>query len=408
MKKSKLFILPSLLIILSITLGELIKPIAKSGDDLGFITDPRRLMILGFAYCIAILCFLKSASTGLFLIRKNILFFLFLIFSLLSFIWSKYSIKVVVNFGHYLGFLIAILAMIYYFKDKQDKYYSFLSIVMGFSILISIIVTIAIPQIGIHEITGRWQGVTGNPNTLGVFCIISFWAIAADYFLYPSKSNKWKSIILISITLTALIGAKSTTSYLISILGLSGMWFLIKQEKSQLSTKILLSITMGWFGITVVIIIFMIKPELLTLEGSLAMVGKDATLTGRTTLWHIAGKAIDAKPFLGWSFDSNRSVLEQYGIKYGQFHNGYLDLIVRGGYVSLILFIIITIQLIYRIKVLSKHYYKESVIWLILLTCILIHNITETSIMRETHILWYFYIYILFQIPSYNLSKPAQ
>ena len=67
-------------------------------------------------------------------------------------------------------------------------------------------------------------------------------------------------------------------------------------------------------------------------------VGKDVTLTGRTEIWEVALAAIEHRPVLGWSYDSHQSVFDDpsYTVPYTQYHNGFLDTLVAGGAVLML------------------------------------------------------------------------
>jgi O-antigen ligase len=306
------------------------------------------------------------------------------------------------NFGHFVGFILVILAAINYYKDKLGNIYNLIALTLGFSLAVSVVVSLLLPKIGIHAITGRWQGVAGNPNTLGIVCIISVWANVADYFSRKGEIRIWLKLVLLIITFIALIGARSTTAFGVSLFAFFGTWYLIRLENRPLLTKLIINAIMGWLGVVLIMSVYFLKPELLSIEGGLTMVGKDSTLTGRTALWELASNAIALKPWLGWGFDSNMTVLQHFDLFYGQFHNGYLDLLVRGGYVSLVVFVLLVMQTLIRLRALAKFEYRQAIIWFVILVCIILHNVTEASIMRETHLFWYLFVLIIYAIPSYK------
>ncbi len=299
------------------------------------------------------------------------------------------------NFGHFVGFMLVILAAINYYKDKLGNIYNLIALTLGFSLAVSVAVSLLLPKIGIHAITGRWQGVAGNPNTLGIVCIISVWANVADYFSRKGEIKIWLKLVLLIITFIALIGARSTTAFGVSLFAFFGTWYLIRLENRPLLTKFIINAIMGWLGLVLIMSVYFLKPELLSIEGGLTMVGKDSTLTGRTALWELASNAIALKPWLGWGFDSNMTVLQHFDLYYGQFHNGYLDLLVRGGYVSLVIFVLLVMQTLIRLRALAKFEYRQAIIWFVILVCIILHNVTEASIMRETHLFWYLFVLII-------------
>ncbi len=404
-KKSIFFIFPMLIVLLAMGMNDILFSPVNSNVGVSFTSDPRRLIVLGTAYLMGLLAFFRYFKDMFFVLKKEIIYILFLLYCLLSSFWSENPINVVINFGHYVGGMLVVLAAVNYFKDEQDKCFRFFAVVLAGVLLVSIIVSILLPSIGIHVITGRWQGVTGNPNTLGVLCILSIWANTSDVFI--RKKLNWQSLCLFGISIVALAGARSTTSFVVSFFCVVGIWFLCSIQNKSKVIKTFIYMCISWSGILFFMGIFLVKPEVLSLDGSLALVGKDSTFTGRTDIWAIAIEAISMKPYCGWSFDSNRSALDFFNFSRGQFHNGYLDLIVRGGYISMLFFIIVILESFYRIKKLSTYKYRESISWLVLLGCFLVHNLTEASILRETHVFWLFIVFFLCIMPSYSV-KPEK
>jgi O-antigen ligase len=402
-----IYVIPSIIIVLALAMNDVVFSSSSfvSENDGGMTTNPRRFIILGVAYFIGVLIYIKRINYSVFIIKKNILYIALLLLALLSLFWSSYPVNVVLNFAHYAGFLLVAITATNHYKYVHEDIFRFFAIIVGVALLFSIIASVFFPNIGVHSITGRWQGVAGNPNTLGIVCILSIWANISDLLTRKKNINVWLNIFLLIITIICLIGANSTTSFVVSLFAATGSWFLSSLKNKPYNIKIIRIIFICWLGAMMVLITFLIKPELLTLQGVFSLVGKDTTFTGRTNIWLLAVKAIDLKQYFGWSFDSNRSALDHLGLNRGQFHNGYLDLIVRGGYVSIAVFIAIVLQTIYRIGMLSKIDYSHSVAWLILLACILIHNITESSIMRETHLLWYFFVFMLCILPTYSVDR---
>ena len=197
--------------------------------------------------------------------------------------------------------------------------------------------------------------------------------------------------------MVVLIGAKSMTSILLSI-GIAGALIGLKLiEDDPVSTKLVKAIFSGIFCISMLVIVFIAKPEFFTIDGALGSIGKDATLTGRTDLWAMAGEAFSARPILGWSFDSGASAFAALGEGgVGQFHNGYLDLLVRGGAIGLIIVLFIMIDVIAVYMRAGTRSYIENSIFATIFAGLVIHNITEASLAREGHLLWLLFLVVYF------------
>jgi hypothetical protein len=77
------------------------------------------------------------------------------------------------------------------------------------------------------------------------------------------------------------------------------------------------------------------------------MVSGDDTFTGRSELWRFAAGAIAERPILGWGYQSfwgvegspQASLPDGFLRRTPHAHNGYLDLLLQGGVVALVLFL---------------------------------------------------------------------
>ena len=88
-------------------------------------------------------------------------------------------------------------------------------------------------------------------------------------------------------------------------------------------------------------------------EDLVAIVGRDATLTGRTDIWRIVLDAIWQKPLLGFGYaaatDFIRPLLvAQIGSAAVDAHNGYLDVLLGTGIVGLAVLVFWILSVIIR------------------------------------------------------------
>ena len=146
--------------------------------------------------------------------------------------------------------------------------------------------------------------------------------------------------------------ADSATSLVFAVLGGAGL-VAIKFFWAPATKVRSLSMIVILFAVAVVLIgalaVFNM-PQNTLVERFLGLVGKDATLTGRTALWEGARLAAEQKPWFGlglegfWYYDSgaaqtlNENDYKAYGTKL-TFHNAYWEVRVHLGYVGLALFL---------------------------------------------------------------------
>ena len=159
--------------------------------------------------------------------------------------------------------------------------------------------------------------------------------------------------------------ANSTTSLVFAVLGGAGLvaikffWAPATKVRGLSMITILFAVVVVLIGALAVFNM----PQNTFVERFLGLVGKDATLTGRTALWEGARLAAEQKPWLGlglegfWYYDSgaaqtlNENDFKPYGTRL-TFHNAYLEVRVHLGYVGLALFIYSLIWTSFRLLLL--------------------------------------------------------
>lgn len=95
-------------------------------------------------------------------------------------------------------------------------------------------------------------------------------------------------------------------------------------------------------------------------------------------------------PLRGFGFDSLASILSASNTTVGQLHNGYLDLLLRGGVIAGCLFLLLAVRALARAFA-AAHVVGAS--WFaVVMIAVLLHNWTESSILRPVHQLWLMFL----------------
>lgn len=390
-------LIPLLILLLFASLGHNFLAPSESVDaqEVAFQNNPVPLILRGCAYLLALGTVLAHSGDSLQFFRRQITFLLLAAYIGSSMLWSAFPSKVFINWGHLIGLGLVLMSAGRYFKYRPDGFFTVVSGTLGLSLLLSIIVALLVPAVGVSELDGRWQGLAGNANSLGMIALISVWSNTAGLYMpFNRKACKWHWLGL-AISFTALAGTRSVTSILTAGFTVAAIFFLIRLEDKPNLVRVMkiLAVTGGLLIIVAMLLVF--APELLETEGFFGLLGRSTTFSGRTKLWEEAWKLIEMRPLLGWSFDSNMSVLKHLG-SVGQFHSGYLDLLVRGGWVGMALFIGILIFVFARIVRLARLEYRRAALFAVMTVVILIHNVTEASLVRETHLLWTLLLFFYF------------
>jgi O-antigen ligase len=371
-------------------------------------------VVLSLAYALAFIFLLKQKGLVSSVIRKavplDILFFLMLI----SVLWSEFPVKVLISFVHNIGVACIALCAISLFIGNKNYFFKLLLLGLFVYIVSTIAVTLIRPDIGVMTSTniyavsliGRWRGLTTHPNSLGSICLFTTWVSLSAFFY--TKQSKLISLLAISLLMGAfycMYKANSMTSTLLSAALVFGMvWFAFigNSRGGMRFIKIMLGVMSIFVGL---MLIYIIHPEVFSEKYFFRAIGRDESFSGRTSLWDIGLRGFAAKPYFGWGYDSLMSFLKSYNLGYGQLHNGYLDLLVRGGLVSIFLFFILLCQAVYFLikQVFFKN--KDYVCVAGLLLLALLHNMTEGSLFGGTNIIWFMFLISYFYFIEIGFSS---
>lgn len=188
-------------------------------------------------------------------------------------------------------------------------------------------------------------GIYSHKNSLGgaaAFCTI--------FLIYglsrPERFYRLLSIVLVPIAIYVLWRSQAKTALgLAVIVPTIGALFTLARVYLRLSLPLLLGIV----GALVCYVLFSGIFDVSPTEISLVVTG-DPTFTGRTDLWTFAVQKITERPWLGYGFHSFWQVGDSSPAWQGapgflqrtpHAHEGYLDLLLQGGYVGFGLFVAI-------------------------------------------------------------------
>lgn len=339
--------------------------------------------------------FLFNLHQTLKALGQNKLLIALILYVVITALWANNPIQVFKNFGYLMPILfigVMISQAFYYDLLGLLKILFWLYIVIA---LANLLTCIYLPQIGINSSNfgrPRWIGITTHPNELGVQALILIW-ISANLFFYTNK--KFKKIFLIlsvCISLYIIIGADSMTSLLTSVIVLCYIYYCYSLGKLALPLKIILIWGISFVGL-LVFVFYMNIGELA--EAVLHSTNRNITLTGRSLLWANGFKSAKEKLVLGYGFDDLEQLTVKYNIIMSHLHNGYIEVLVKGGLIAcLLLGFLFSKTIINQLKI--KTNLKEDFIVLSSgFIMILIHNFAESSILRGLNTLNVFMIFII-------------
>jgi len=273
---------------------------------------------------------------------------------------------------------------------------------LGLIAVLSLGFALLLPQYGIQYENSKiaWRGVYFHKNLLGNFMVLT--AITSLLYAFSCRGKRLVGLILFGISVALLFLSTSRTALvilLILLFLLSMIKILRGRYMRSISARILLILSVGSLAVWLthnMDIIFNI-------------LGRDTTLTGRTFLWQAVLGMIHKRPWLGYGYNAfwlgeeglSNSIWQSIHWRPDNAHNGYLDLWLQLGLLGVVFFAVSFITNLFKaITLVRRENGWVAMFPLLFLTCMLIHNITESTILFRNQIFWILYVLITVQLRS--------
>ncbi|WP_160324142.1 O-antigen ligase family protein [Adlercreutzia muris] len=174
-----------------------------------------------------------------------------------------------------------------------------------------------------------------------------FICFATVAFLQMRYSRKrLRPAALIVAMLLSLVLGKSATSLIVMVIFVAGM--MIAETRARLVFNPYLLAIVVVFAFFVIVL--MSSSE--TISGLIAAIAnRDVTFSGRTVIWGSVMDAIAQKPLFGWGVMSDESHIALIDhVEASSAHNFYLELLLSGGVVSLLVYGVFVVLVLKRLK----------------------------------------------------------
>jgi exopolysaccharide production protein ExoQ len=252
-------------------------------------------------------------------------------------------------------------------------------------LILSAGIAIVAPNLGVESGAhlGNWRGLFVQKNALARISVL-----AMCVFFFWKPSYRMLRYFALAFGLMMLGMTRSDTG-LVVLIALSIVMPLVRLARThaKLLVPIVMLLIMAGAALGVVLVA--------NSDLALALLGRDATLTGRTTLWHAVIVSIMKRPILGYGFDafwqgmvgeSGRISLAA-GYVVPMAHNGALDLWLHLGASGLALFVCVyAICLRKALRFYSRHEGQLCAWPLMFLAFIFLYNVTEVTEMAQNSV----------------------
>ncbi|NJN87773.1 MAG: O-antigen ligase family protein [Leptolyngbyaceae cyanobacterium SL_7_1] len=276
----------------------------------------------------------------------------------------------------------------------------------GLIIVLSLGYAVLLPKYGImggvHA--GTWRGIYTHKNTLGKMMTLSS-TIFTLLLLSDRRHRPVLGLFLsLSIALLLLTTSKGALVTLVAMLGAIAVCQVLRAHYRWMVVLI------GTLVLVVGAIAAVLSLNLETIVVDL--LGKDLTLTGRTTLWGYAIDMIRMQPWLGYGYEAfwdgmdGPSAYIWRAVKWPapDAHNGFIELTLHLGLVGLTIFLVGYGINVVRSIVKVRATATVDFIWpLTYLIYIILSNITEQALLKSNNLFWVIYVTV-----SLTLFMPTQ
>jgi O-antigen ligase len=379
---------------------------ASEGDGFNFssVDLTANVLLYFITYIGATFFLLLRWKKAFYLIGQNRIIWLMLAIAVASLMWSSdrsTSIKSCIQllgttiFGLYFGTRYSI--------KEQIKLLGFVS---GLILVLSIIFIVALPKYGIMAAVhaGAIRGIFTHKNFFGQVLSLSGILLFMLTSVFPKK--KFVLYTGLGLVILLLLLARSTTSMINTLVLLSAL-----SLYRTFRLKFMLMIPTFLLLATLSIFLYFLYTE--NSEILFNIVGKDATLTGRTDIWSFVWEMIQKRFWLGYGFASFWNGLDgpsayvvravNWDVPYA--HNAWLELWLELGLIGLSTYVIGFVINIIRSIWWARTTSGTDGLWpLIYLTYIVMSTITEGRLVGENNLYWVLYtaLSISMIVPKYQ------
>ncbi|HEX5377108.1 MAG TPA: O-antigen ligase [Phenylobacterium sp.] len=281
----------------------------------------------------------------------------------------------------------------------------------AFAILavIALAVSVAVPSIGVmHELfPGAWRGPWPEKNQLGGNMGLGFCILAAAALLNPGRARLWWPFAALALGL--ILMSTSKTSLVAVMLGMGGLVFIALVRRGPA-----MGVVTTWLAVLGLVMLggFALFASDLFFE----ILGKDATLTGRTRIWAAIMRRIAERPWTGYGYGAvwNETgawgplawIVKDAGFKPQHAHNAWLEQWLGLGLGGLIAFVLMYLQAA-GTAVVAVYRHKGAYLALPFLIVYSLMSLTESVAVTYNDFRWVIFVAIAVKLAWPDRELPA-
>jgi len=341
--------------------------------------------------------FIKKSDVRMLILKNNYMVNILFFYCLCSYFWSiSKGTTAWQTIGVIYIISISLFILIHYEYDYIKiidyiyKYLSILSIINFFAIILFPNISLMVD----NRYESVYKGIFEHRNTLGLFMAMCI--LFSIYKIILNNKSIYSYFILV-VSIVNIVASKSVTCIILTLL--CGLYYIVSVKRKLKRTNII--ILCGSIFLNSVLLL----SNSISSNKILTVIGRDATFSGRTSIWQITIELIKQSKWLGYGYRSiwANQVFEQYyygnllGFGPSSSHNGVLDLFLELGILGAVVYLFFLINLIRRYNAQKNDGNIKSLnILFVMIIFIFNYNLMESSLLTPTFVL-------LLQIIIYNL-----
>jgi len=343
-------------------------------------------IISGLIYIISASLLLMNAQPIPDFMKSNIWLLIFVLYVLISSIWSEIPGVSIRRSIALLGTTIFSVYLAARFQPKE--LYRLLAFVLMILTFESLFLGLFLPSVGTDQyfFVGAWHGPIGYKNDFGrimVLAAIFFWTFS-DY----SKSSRPVYFAFSVMSIALAIMSSSRSAWLVAACLFVSMLFFsyISRHRGGFTFRATIVIC-----VLLLLVIFVVVPYL---EQIFLLVDRDITLTGRTHIWLAAFDLGVNRPWLGHGYRTFWTDQVRGGLIIdGHAPNSFLDLWLELGLIGLVLFlltfIVVSKRAVQHMKQLND---KEGFWYVLFFTYFALYGTVAQNFPNHGSITWILYV----------------